>query len=531
MPSLHRRTFLAGTAAAVGLGLAETTGAQAAPVAARATAVPVTREEHRVVIVGSGFGGGVTALRLSQAGVPVTLLERGVRWPTGPNANTFPSATNPDKRLLWFDTNPKVLGEKGIFDPYPGLIDAELGDNLTALSPTGLGGGSLVYQGMTLQPSENIFNAHLPNALDWQLMNRVHYPRVAQMLQIEVAPDELVNSKNYLAARIFARNVKRAGYSLEKIPMPIDWSYALAELRGDMKPSYTNGDSAMGVNNGGKHSVDVTYIKQAEATGRCTVLTLHQVTDVFQAKDGRWEVHVNHLGMDGKVLEKKILTTKALVMSAGANNTTKMLVRSAALGQIKDLPSALGTGWGTNGDRIYAWTSLEDDFGPVQGGPVVYGSKDWADPARANTLIQASLPGIGGINIRSTIMVGFGVSTGRGRFTYDPKTDVAKLAWPKNGDAAAWDDIQVRAERIAGKSDLLIDTNAFVNSTWHSLGGAAMGQVCDLDGRVQGKQGLYVIDGALIPGTTGACNPSMTIAAVAERALDNLVKKDVGSVI
>ncbi len=58
-----------------------------------------------------------------------------------------------------------------------------------------------------------------------------------------------------------------------------------------------------------------------------------------------------------------------------------------------------------------------------------------------------------------------------------------------------------------------------------------MGGVCDLDGRVHGQRGLYVLDGALLPGQSGACNPSMTIAAVAERALDNIVAKDVGVTI
>jgi cholesterol oxidase len=55
-----------------------------------------------------------------------------------------------------------------------------------------------------------------------------------------------------------------------------------------------------------------------------------------------------------------------------------------------------------------------------------------------------------------------------------------------------------------------------------------MNSVCDLDGRVLGQRGLYVLDGALLPGNSAACNPSMTIAAVAERALENIVKDDVG---
>ncbi len=69
---------------------------------------------------------------------------------------------------------------------------------------------------------------------------------------------------------------------------------------------------------------------------------------------------------------------------------------------------------------------------------------------------------------------------------------------------------------------------ALDTTTWHPLGGASMGAVCNLEGRVHGQRGLYVLDGALMPGTTAACNPSLTIAAIAERAMDHIVAKDVG---
>jgi cholesterol oxidase len=89
-------------------------------------------------------------------------------------------------------------------------------------------------------------------------MEREYYPRVSRMLRLAEAPDELVAAPRYAASRVFAQRVRDAGLPLRKIPMPIDWDYALAELRGEMRPSYTNGDSSLGVNNGGKHSVDVT---------------------------------------------------------------------------------------------------------------------------------------------------------------------------------------------------------------------------------------------------------------------------------
>lgn len=525
--NLNRRSFLGATAVA---GLAAVAGTGVARAGVR-TRIPLTREDHRVVVIGSGFGGGVAALRLAEAGIPVLVLERGRRWPTGPNADTFPNATAPDKRMLWYGSSPNLFGRPVPFDPYVGLLEAVPGDNMTALCAAGVGGGSLIYQGMSLQPSQAVFETHFPAELDWTRLNAVHYPRVARMLQLAQAPDELIGTPNYRAARVFADNARRAGLPVSKIPMPIDWNFALDETRGVMTPSYTDGTGALGVNNGGKHSVDVTYIAAAEATGLATVATQHNVTHVERAADGRWIVHVDRIDSDGTVLENKILTTGALIMAAGSLNTTKMLVRASATGAVPDLPDQLGQGWGTNADRIYVWSSIEQNFGTPQGGPVVFGSLNWDDPRTAHTVIQASIPPLG-VDARSTMLVGYGVSNGRGHFGYDSARDQAQLRWPANGDSVIQDgSIDPTVRRIAGTGSILTDTNALFPSTWHPLGGANIGPVCDLDGRVHGQRGLYVLDGALMPGNTAACNPSMTIAALAERALDNIVARDLGTVI
>ncbi|WP_139979883.1 GMC oxidoreductase [Nocardioides litoris] len=509
-------------------------GTTAAPLVPAHAAVRTRRLRRRVVVVGSGFGGAVTALRLTRAGVPVTVLEQGRRWPTGPNARTFPTVSSIDERVLFYGSAPQLFGRPVSLAPYAGLFNATTSPTMTVMTGNGWGGGSLTYQGMSLEPARAVFEEEFPGGVDWDEMHREHYPTVRRMLRLRTAPDALVGSDGYRVTRIFRRRALEAGYDVDRIPMPIDWSFALRELRGEMRPAYTNGDGAIGVNNGGKHSLDNTYLERAEATGRLEARTLHRVTRVRRTRRGEWQVEVDRTDVRGTTREKLVITTPTLVMGAGSAATTQLLVRAAALGDVPDLPDALGSGWGTNADRIYAWTSLDERLGPVQGGPVVFGSKEWDDPRRANTVIQASIPPIlvagAQVDPNTTMLVGYGVSDARGRWAYDGLTDTTRLQWAPEADHVIQTErIGPRVRRIAGPASVLLDTNAVVPSTWHPMGGANLGRVCDLAGRVKGQRGLYVLDGALLPGSAAACNPSMTIAALAERALRRIVRHDVGA--
>lgn len=535
MNKVNRRSFIKGASAVAGAAGFNSANASLLD-GLLGDDVPTTTEQHNVIVIGSGFGGGVAALRLGEAGAQVTVLERGKWWTAGPDANVFPRASNPDNRALWYETTPiaanklratPMFSQLGLgLEPHAGVLEPIVNPNLTVVCASGVGGGSLAYQGMALQPTETIFNNIFPGGVDYAEMDSTFYPMVADMLQLATAPDDLIAHDNYTVVRAFKQHAEEAGYSVEKIPMPIDWSWAQRELDGEMAPSLSNGDCALGVNNNGKHSVDETYIKQALATGNVTVNALHNVKRVTKNDDGTWTVYADRTDDTGRVLEHKVLNCNALVMAAGCTGTLRLLMRAAHHNDIPDMPSALGKDWGTNADRIFAWNAPTEDFGPAQGGPVVYGSKEWDDPAMANTVIQASIPPIVGGDIHTTMLVGFGYSDARGQWVYDPVTDNIVLLWEREADLEVHQRIIQRTWDIAGPGSVVVDSHLAAPMTWHPLGGASMGLVCDTEGRVFNHEGLYVLDGALVPGNTGACNPSMTIAAIAERAAHYLVRSE-----
>ena len=129
----------------------------------------------------------------------------------------------------------------------------------------------------------------------------------------------------------------------------------------------------------------------------------------------------------------------------------------------------------------------------------------------------------------------------KGRFIYDKTTDDVVLNWPGNDP-----DIQrvtqageATYHRLANAWGLMTDrvspvrpghclTHAPVTAsvTAHPLGGVVLGRATDNIGRVRNHRGLYVVDGALIPGHTGCTNPALTIAALAERNVERIINRD-----
>jgi cholesterol oxidase len=534
---LSRRSFL-GAAALAGLGVAAGAGCTTPPGGNPPTSstmptlpVPVTEHRARAVVVGSGFGGGVTALRLAEAGVPTLVLERGLRWPTGPNSTTFPTMQNYDRRTTWLQDRSILPGAPNTtWQPYTGLIETRRERGMTVNCGAAVGGGSLMYHGMTLQPPEDFFAQSMPMAADdYAELDRVYYPMVARMLGVTTVPDDVLAAAPYASSRLFLDTAPRAGLDPFRVPVPIDWDYVRGELDGRYAPAYTTNDITFGVNNGGKNSIDVTYLAAAERTGQVQVAPLHVVKDIELLSPRLWLLHVDRINTDGVVQERKRIIANSVFLNAGSIGTTRLMVKAKAKGLIPDLPDAVGTQWGTNGDRIYSWMGMWSNPGGVQGGPACVGGRD-PNSRIPITIIHAGSP-IQIPGIRMMTLVGFGIIDPVGTWAYDEATDDARLTWAGSADAELLAVMRPQIDRFArAGGGFIVDTNQQEPSTWHSLGGVPMGDAVDRYGRVLGHSGLYVLDGARIPGSTGACNPSMTIAALAEHSMATIVRQDVGQV-
>jgi cholesterol oxidase len=105
-----------------------------------------------------------------------------------------------------------------LFVPYTGVLDRVRGNGVDILCGAGVGGGSLVYHGMTLKPSEAVFAEVLPQ-LSYGELDRTYYPRVAQMLSVATIPDDVLNSPRYPSNQIFTAHIKAAGMTPSRIPV------------------------------------------------------------------------------------------------------------------------------------------------------------------------------------------------------------------------------------------------------------------------------------------------------------------------
>lgn len=501
---------------------------------------PVKDEPIEALIIGSGFGGAIAALHLGKAGINTVILERGRRWPITPEGNTFATFQKPDGRAAWLST--KTYSGVPV-DRYTGVLELTVEDGIQVLRGAGVGGGSLVYNAITYQPHREIFYKVFPPSIDYDELDQVYYPRVRSILKPAPIPQDILATPYYERTRLFLQQATKAGFPNRLYDINVEWNIIREEINGTKVPSAIIGNHWFGINSGAKNSVDHNYLPQAEKTGFVEILPLHVATAITEVPGAGYRVSCTQIDETGQVVEEKSFTCRYLFLAAGSIGTSRLLVKAKATGALPKLNDYIGKGWGSNGDTVSIRSNLPPLDGKLvshSGGPAAAVLEHLDNPIAPVCLEDLLDP----LAPDGTIqMIGVGIPPQRGTFAYDKSTDSVKLTWPNN--SAILEAAQLTC-RILDKRNTTLNfqpqtevrqgvywnknrstSSVSVAVTAHPLGGAVLGQACDLYGRVYGYQGLYVVDGALIPGSAGSVNPAFTIAAIAERCMDRIIAEDI----
>lgn len=479
-----------------------------------------------VVVVGSGFGGAIPALRLAQAGERVLLLEQGDRL------------TARDFRQDW-----SMRTMDRLFTHY-------LSDDFEVFFRygRGLGGGSLTYAGACLRAPTEVFEyrdadgyAVWPDAVTRRVMDPF-FAAAEQMMQVRQARwDEVPGTGG-----AFAQMMANIGLTCDRSRYPyvdcLQCGYCMVGCIYDRKVTLAH-----------------SYMPQAAALG-AELRTGARVLRVRPAAAG-WTVV--WLDRAGRTRED---TGRRLVLAAGALETPAILLRSKQAGDLPDLPDGVGDHLNNNGDVAFffevpeSFPRFQMYMGRNNAGVITYAF--W-DEHRVTIHPGTASPAIfGALEIQSDVAADGGERLPPRRpFGLEYK-EFVRTRWPDRvfpalaiglvdpfgqvrvrGDGSLHftfpltDGLRAYIERVAGlgrriaegSGARLLRTN---DSGWehgdaHPLGTCRMGDdpakaPCDAFGALRGHDGLYVTDGAAIPGGTGV-NPALTIAANAERIAAHLV--------
>ena len=521
------------------------------------------KDRYDVIVVGSGYGGGVAASRLARAGKRVAVLERGREVLTGQFPNRFPDLKN----------ELQVRGKRVHTGPSSALYDVRLGEDMHVLVGCGLGGGSLVNAGVALRPDARVFADDVwPGQIAQDGLLEQGFKRSERWL----APQSDPKAGTLTKFKALQSAGKGLGYAPIAPTVTVNFEGGV-NAAGVAQPACTRcGDCCGGCNVGAKTSVALTYL--ADAARHAAELFTHAgVRHVAKGKDGAWTVHVRRLDTNGSAAQDLVLSAPVVVLGAGTLGSTEILLRSRAHGLA--LSDRLGERFSANGDIIafgYGAKIPVDAIGvgypaKIEGleiGAAVSGqieiddAHDLAQELRVQegVLPSALAPALPVLFLPNGRLLGalqslvagvyegpfaklqtfFAVShdSASGRFVLDG--DRLSLQWPTAKDEPVYrrlDAILTAIVTEAGgsyvKNPLAGTVMGHQPATAHPLGGAGMGaeradgvvnhkgQVFDAGagrGSTAVHEGLYVVDGAVMPRSLGV-NPLLTITALAERAL------------
>ncbi len=529
------------------------------------------------LVIGSGFGGSVCALRLVEAGHRVLMLEQGRRL--GPAE--FPRTNWNLRRWLWRP----ALGWRGLFRMsfFP---------HVTVLSGVGVGGGSLVYANTLAMPPEEFFAApSWAHLADWKRELAPHYATARRMLGgVEnpalTYPDEVLRAIAREDGRPGAWRPTTVAVHFGEPGVTVPDPYF-----GGQGPARTGctlcGGCMLGCRHGAKNTLDLNYLHLAERRG----LVIEADTEATWVRPvpGGYEVTARQ-GASALPWRRRTrrYTARNVVFAGGVLGTLALLLRcQASPDGLPRLSDRLGHLVRTNSEAVFGivtprrdrdlsqgiaigsilQTDAHSHIEPVRypagsgafrllgaphvsgGGPLgrlarVVGAMlrrpwmmlrvatvpDWA----RQTIVFIYMRAVEGhLRIRLARWPSLGLlagsagragragrrgRTGRARLTTAPAEGPAPTAFMPEATALA---LRV-AEKVGGlPMSLLTETLLGIPTTPHILGGCCMGEgpeagVIDSHHRVFGYEGLYVVDGSAVSANPGV-NPALTICALAER--------------
>ena len=521
-----RREFLK-RAGAAGSGALLPSGA---PFASRKRPRP---SKHRdVIIVGSGFGGAVTALRLAQAGIESTIVEKGRRWVVTPDGDTFSPNLYPDGRSTWLRNFTVVhIGPPLPIRRYTGVLEGHFFPGFRVLTGAGYGGGSIVYGGLHVKPPRHLFNRVFPPEIDYDELE-TYYQRVDDTIGVGTTPEDILQTEYFRHYRVMEEQNQVAGLDTARIRSASDWDIVRDEINGVIKPSTIRGEVIYGVNSGAKKSLDTNYLAQAEQSGFLEVKTLHQVKDVGIDARGRYLLKMEEIDTFGQVVNEVVYSCNYLFLAAGSLGTSSLLVKAREKGLLPHLNDRVGKGWGNNGNTEALRVNVGQPTGQWQGGPPASAVVDYGNPITPLFIEHPQLPI--GIDCRCLLYFGLGINPTRGEFFYNRWLDRVSLSWPESGNqqsvvnsALLYTMEKLNAANGGRTSRLLFGREGYSDrAVFHPLGGVVMGEACDYFGRVKNYDRLYAIDSSIIPGSTACANPAATVAAIAERNIERIIEED-----
>jgi cholesterol oxidase len=523
----------------------------------------VTTFDVDFAIVGSGFGGSVSALRLAEKGYRVAVLEMGKRW----TKDDFPKTTWNVRKYLW----------RPWFGMY-GILQMTLVKDAFFLHGAGVGGGSLVYANTLLVPPDEAFRDVRWVGLDWKEALAPHYATAKRMLG---ATESAVIVETDRMLKEVADEMGR-GHTWHKATVGVYFGEAGKTVPdpyfGGEGPERTGcilcGGCMVGCRHGAKNTLDQNYLYLAEKKG-VEIQPESRVIDVRPLEGGGYELTIER--STGLVHRRRTLRARGVVLSGGSYGTVDLLMRCKERGSLAKLSDRLGHYLRTNSEALLGVRSRRDDVDYSKGIAITSGvfvdDKTHIEvvryPAGSDALAPlATVLTAGGGRVprwlrwlgtiarhplqflRTVVPFGWAKRTAI-LLVMQPLDNHLRYRlrrpwyWPfkKKLDSERGEGepaptyipvANLVAKKLAKKMDGipqsgLLEVVLGKASTAHILGGCPIGLgpddgVVDPHHRAFGYDDLYVIDGSTIPANLGV-NPSLTITAMAEHAMTHVPER------